>query len=305
MSEVTTKAPDIESDEASVSKERTQLQMVVRRFARHRLAMGSLITLVILLLVAFIGPYVWKWGHEPQAGVIPIAKGPSLDHPFGTTRKAQDVLGLVIRGTQQSLKIGLLVAVLDFGIGAVWGAVAGLFRGWVDAIMMRIVDIIFVIPFLAIVAAISVGIQSVNWLDIALLIGLLAWGGTARLVRGQVLSLREQEFVEAARAVGASSTRIVFRHLLPNVTGVIMVSATLAIVAAILTESGLSFLGFGIQAPDTSLGSQVADGAGSSMTKPWLFYFPGLMLIVICLTFNFIGDGLRDAFDPRQTLERK
>lgn len=305
MSETTTQTHGNEAAEGLVSKERTQLQMVIRRFARHRLAMGSLILLVVLLLIAFVGPYIWKWGHGSQAGLIPIAQGPSPDHPFGTTRKAQDVLGLVIRGTQQSLKIGLLVAVLDIGIGAVWGAVAGLFRGWVDAIMMRILDIIFVIPFLAVVAAISVGISSVSWFEIALLIGLLAWGGTARLVRGQVLSLREQEFIEAARAVGASNTRIVFRHLLPNVTGVIMVSATLAIVAAILTESGLSFLGFGIQAPDTSLGAQVADGAGSSMTKPWLFYFPGLMLITICLTFNFIGDGLRDAFDPRQTLERK
>ncbi|GAA4905161.1 peptide/nickel transport system permease protein [Stackebrandtia albiflava] len=304
----TTEAPvdaKVGSGDAITSKERTQFEMVVRRFMRHRLAVTSLILLVLLLLIAFVGPLFYKWGYEPQPGEIPIAKAPSGEHWFGTTRKAQDLLGLIIRGTQQSLKIGLLVAVLDIGIGAVWGAVAGLFRGWVDAIMMRIVDVIFVVPFLAVVAAVSTGINRVTWLEIALLIGLLGWGTTARLVRGQVLSLREQEFIEAARAVGASNTRIVFRHLLPNVTGIILVSATLAIVSAILLESALSFLGFGIQAPDTSLGSQVSDGAGSAQNKPWLFYFPGITLVLICLTFNFIGDGLRDAFDPRQTLERK
>jgi len=306
MSNTTTEAPaDAGAEHGMVSKERTQTQMVVRRFLRHRLAIISLIVLLILILISVLGPYIWKWNHGSHAGDIPIAKGPSADHPFGTTRKAQDVLGLVIRGTQQSLKIGLLVALLDIGIGAIWGAVAGLFRGWVDAIMMRIVDVIFVVPFLAVVAALSSGISRVSWLEIALLIGLLGWGTTARLVRGQVLSLREQEFVEAARAVGASNTRIVFRHLLPNVTGIILVSATLAIVGAILTEAALSFLGFGIQAPDTSLGAQVSDGAGASLTRPWLFYFPGITLVLICLTFNFIGDGLRDAFDPRQTLERK
>jgi len=212
----------------------------------------------------------------------------------------------VMRGTQQSLKVALTVAVLATGIGSVWGAVAGFYRGWIDTLMMRIVDVIFVIPFLAVAASLSGAVRGgVTWFHIAVILGLVGWMGTARVVRAMVLSVREQEFIEAARAVGASDVRIIFRHLVPNTTGVIIVAATLEVATAILAEAGLSFVGLGIQPPDTSLGLLISTATSAAFTRPWLFYFPGVFIILICLTVNFIGDGLRDALDPRQTMVRR
>jgi peptide/nickel transport system permease protein len=215
-------------------------------------------------------------------------------------------MGQVMRGTQQSLKVAFLVAALATSIGAVWGAVAGFYRGWVDALMMRFVDVILVVPLLAVVLALAGSIRGgTTWLHVALILGFVQWLGVSRLVRGMVLSLREQEFVEASRAMGASDLRIILRHLIPNTTGIIIVAATLEIAVAVLTEAALSFLGFGIQPPDTSLGLLIEDARTSVFTAPWLFYIPGAFLILIALTINFVGDGLRDALDPRQTMVRR
>jgi peptide/nickel transport system permease protein len=291
--------------EAITTKERSQLQLVVGRFLRHRFAVGGLVVLFLLMAFAFIGPLLWEWDHRVNRE-IPSSEPPSLTHPFGTSGSGQDVMGMVMRGTQQSLKVALTVGLIVMVMAALWGAVAGLLGHWIDSIMMRFVDVILVIPALVLVAAIAGNVRGgTTWLPIALILGFFGWPLFARVVRGVVLSLREQEFIEAARAMGASDARIILRHLLPNLTAPIIVSATIAMAVAVLAEAGLSFLGLGIQPPDTSLGQQVSLALTAMSTRPWLFYPPGIMVLLIGLTFNFIGDGLRDALDPRQTMVRR
>jgi len=188
-------------------------------------------------------------------------------------------------------------------LGVVVGALAGYFRGWVESVLMRITDVFLTIPLLLIAAVVG-QISGGGVVQLSLLLGLLVWTALARLVRGEFLSLREKEFVEAARAMGASSARIIFRHILPNALGTIIVNATLTIASAIILETVLSFLGFGVQSPDTSLGKLISDYQGAFQTRPWLFWWPGLFIVAIALSVNFIGDGLRDAFDPKQTRVR-
>jgi ABC-type dipeptide/oligopeptide/nickel transport system permease subunit len=257
-------------------RERKQWQMVLSRFFRHRAAVVSLIVLFLVALLAFLGPVVWKYTYTDisSAGSSP----PTLNNPFGTDGIGHDEFARVLRGAQQSLKVALFVAVLSSGIGVPYGALAGYYGGRIDTIMMRVCDVLLTLPLLAVAGAIVVG-HGGTILIVALVLGLLGWVVNARVVRGVVLSLREQEFVEAARALGASTPRIVFRHL--------------------------SFLGIGVQPPDTSLGVLANEARTAVDTRPWLFYFPGLMIIVIALTVNFIGDGLRDAFDPRGTRQRR
>jgi peptide/nickel transport system permease protein len=278
-------------------RERTQLQLTVRRFLRHRLAVASLFVLVLVVVFAFVGPLLWRYDYAQFTPDNSVA--PSLKHPFGTTEDGKDELALVMRGTQQSVKVAVLTAVAATAIGAVWGAIAGFYRGLVDALLMRFADLVLTLPLLA-VAAVLAGNTRGSWWLIAIVIAGLQWAIVSRIVRGVVLSLREKEFIEASRALGASDTRIIFRHLLPNAIGPVIVNATILVAVAILYETALSFLGFGIKAPDTSLGLLVNNARTAVDTRPWLFYFPGLFIIVIALTINFIGDGLRDAFDPRQ-----
>ena len=202
--------------------------------------------------------------------------------------------------------ISLTVALLSTTFGALWGAVAGFYRGWLDGLLMRVVDVILTLPAIAVAATLAVNLSAgTAWWGIALVLAFLGWAVISRVVRGVVLSLREQEFIEAARAMGASDLRIIVRHLVPNALGAIIVAATITIATAILTETALSFLSFGVTRPDTSLGLLITDAKLSVQDQPWLFYFPGLFIILIALTVNFIGDGLRDAFDPRQTLVRR
>ncbi len=206
-----------------------------------------------------------------------------------------------MRGTQRSLEIAAITACLSVTIGVVTGAVAGYFRGWVDAILMRFTDLVLTLPLLVIVAVVSVRNADAPWYVTALILGFASWVGIARIVRADFLSLREKEFVEAARAVGAKDRRIIFKHILPSLTGTIIVSATLAISTAILVESALSFLGLGVRDPDVSLGLLISQGDQAFQTRPWLFWFPAMAIVLVCLCVNFIGDGLRDAFDPKQT----
>ncbi len=285
--------------------ERKQWQLIVRRFLRHRLAVASLILLIVLVVLAYALPHFWQ--YSPTVPTDQFRTGPSLKHPFGTDNTGFDYFARTLRGAQQSLKIAAIVALLSTAIGAPYGAVSGLIGGRVDALMMRLCDLLLVLPLLVVAAALAsshgAGVDTV--MLVALILGLLGWPINARQVRGVVLGLREQEFVEASRAMGAGTWRIVFRHLLPNATGTIVVQATLDIAAAILAEAALSFLGLGVQAPDTSLGNLINQALTSVDTLPWLFYIPGIVIIVIALTINFIGDGLRDAFDPRQTRQRR
>jgi ABC-type dipeptide/oligopeptide/nickel transport system permease subunit len=282
--------------------ERSQFQLIVTRFLRHRLAVTSIAVFLLVVAFAFVGPLLWHYDHTQFTPDNSVA--PSLKHPFGTTEDGKDEMALVMRGTQQSVKVAVLTALGSTVIGAIWGAVAGFYRGVVDAVLMRTVDLILTLPLFAVAAVLS-GNANGSWWLIALVIAALQWATVSRVVRGVVLSLREQEFIEAARAVGASDIRIIFRHLIPNALGVVIVSATILVATAILIETALSFLGFGIHAPDTSLGLLVTNARTAVSTRPWLFYFPGVFIIVIALSINFIGDGLRDAFDPRQTRVRQ
>jgi peptide/nickel transport system permease protein len=283
-------------------KERKQWQIILSRFMRHRLAVGSLIVFILLVLLAYVGPLVWKYDYTDLSS--PSSVRFSLSNPMGTDSLGHDLFAQVQRGMQQSLFVAFVTTVLSTGIGAPYGAIAGYFGGRIDTWMMRICDVLLTLPLLLVAGALVTG-RGGSVLMVGLVLGLLGWVVDARVVRGVVLSLREMEFIEAAKALGAGPVRIVFRHLLPNATGAIIVQATLNIAAAILAESALSFVGLGVQAPDTSLGVLVNAARLAVETRPWLFYWPGVMIILIALTISFVGDGLRDAFDPRQTRQRR
>jgi ABC-type dipeptide/oligopeptide/nickel transport system permease subunit len=283
---------------------RSQTQMIIRRFMAHKLAVGSLVVFVLLILVSLLGGRFWKYGYADITEEF--SSPPSLQHPMGTDGIGHDSMAQVLRGAQKSVQVALMVAFLSTTLGAVIGALAGYYRGWVDSTLMRFTDLVLTIPSIAILAVLAATLadQAGNWFFVGLVLSVLLWTYIARVVRGTFLSLREKEFVEAARALGASDARIMFKHLLPNATGSIIVNATIMVSVAILTETALSYIGLGIRAPDTSLGLLIATGQQAATTRPWLFYFPGLFIVIIALTINFIGDGLRDAFDPTQTRVR-
>jgi ABC-type dipeptide/oligopeptide/nickel transport system permease subunit len=282
--------------------QRSQAQLVLRRFRRHRLAVASLGVLGALVLLAFVGGWLWKYSVADLTSDESVP--PSWDHPFGTDAAGHDTFAQVLRGTQISIGISVLVAVFSTVVGTIWGATAGYYRGRLDTVMMRIADLVLTLPLLAVAAVLGHNVGGSWWL-IAVVIAGLYWSYVARVARGVVLSLREKEFVEAARAIGASDARIIFRHLMPNALGSIIVNATVLVAIAILLETALSYLGFGVRPPDTSLGLLVSEAQTAVETRPWLFFFPGLFIILIALTINFIGDGLRDALDPQQTRERR
>jgi ABC-type dipeptide/oligopeptide/nickel transport system permease subunit len=283
---------------------RSQTQMIIRRFMAHKLALGSLVVFLLVVIVSLIGGRFWKYGYADITDEF--SSSPSLKHPMGTDSIGHDSMAQVLRGAQKSVQVALMVAFLSTTIGAVIGALAGYYRGWVDATLMRFTDLVLTIPSIAILAVLAATLadRAGNWFFVGLVLSLLLWTYIARVVRGTFLSLREKEFVEAARALGASDARIMFRHLLPNATGSLIVNATVMVSIAILTETALSYIGLGIKPPDTSLGLLIATGQQAATTRPWLFYFPGLVIIIIALTVNFVGDGLRDAFDPTQTRVR-
>jgi len=274
-----------------------------RRFMRHRLAVGASLLLLLIAAAALfadrIAPYAFDAIDLPNR-----SKPPTLDgwHVFGTDKIGRDYFSRVLYGTRTSLLVAITVALLSTAIGTVVGAVAGYYRGWIDELLMRVTDFVLSLPFLAVllVAAAYVGQGSPG--RVAVILALLLWTNIARIVRGQYLSLREKEFVEAARALGATDARIIFRHILPNTLGPIIVNATLCVALAILLESTLSFLNFGIQPPNPALGKLIADGQGSMLTQWWLVTMPGLAIVAICLSINFVGDGLRDALDPAQAV---
>ena len=297
-------APSIMAAQAINTRQRSQAELVLRRFLRHRLAVGSLVLLILIVLFAFIGPLLWRHDYKFIDG--PTYAAPSLSYPFGTDQAGHDTFAQIMRGCQQSLKISLVVAILATTVGSLVGAIAGFYRGWVDTLLMRIVDLILTLPIIALAITLSVNIRGgAGWWSIALVLSALIWANISRIVRGVVLSLREQEYIEAARAMGATDARIILRHLIPNALGTIIVAATITVAVTILIETALSYVGFGVAPPDTSLGLLISNAQLSVQTQPWLFYFPGIFIIMIALSINFIGDGLRDAFDPRQTLVRR
>jgi peptide/nickel transport system permease protein len=283
---------------------RTQRQLVVRRFLSHKLAVGSLVVFLIVVVASLIGGRLWRYGYADITDEF--SSPPSLKHPMGTDSIGHDSMAQILRGAQKSVQVALMVALLATTFGTLIGALAGYYRSWTDSALMRFTDLVLTIPAIALLAVLAANVsdKAGNWFFIGLVLALLQWTYIARVVRGQFLSLREKEFVEAARALGASDARIMFRHLLPNATGSIIVNATITVAVAILLETALSYIGLGIRPPDTSLGLLVSTGQQAATTRPWLFWFPGIFIIIIALTVNFIGDGLRDAFDPTQTRVR-
>jgi peptide/nickel transport system permease protein len=286
----------------AVTVHRSQWELFRRRFMRHRMALISIGVLVFLLVVCFgadlFAPYPAGPRSVPQDLVLgPV--GPNGQHWFGTDELGRDQLSRILYAGQISLKIGLTVALLSTIIGTLVGAIAGYVGSAVDQGLMRLTDLFLVVPQIAILA---IALKVFGYKDITIILVLAAvfWMYEARVVRGQILSLKEKEFVEAARASGASGTRIVVKHLLPNVIGPIVVNATLSVALAIITESTLSFLGFGVQPPKTSWGNMLSNAEGYVGTsKAYLLYFPGLAILLTVLAVNYLGDGLRDAFDPQ------
>ena len=294
---------DLSSRDFTVRR-RSQSALVLRRFLQHRLAVISLVVFLLLVLLSLFAE-TW-WQYTSTTITDDLSQGPSLKHPMGTDSTGHDLLAKVLAGARVSVLVALLVAVLSTAFGTVFGALSGFYGGRADTLMMRFVDLILTVPSLAILITLGATIAGGGGdpIVIALILASLSWLQIARIIRGLFLSLREKEYVEAARCLGASNRRIIFRHLLPNAVGPIIVNATIVVAVAILAETALSFLGFGIKFPSTSLGLLVAEGQSAASTRPWLFYFPGLVIVLIALTINFVGDGLRDALDPQQNRVR-
>ncbi|WP_300343737.1 ABC transporter permease [Nesterenkonia sp.] len=295
----------------------SQGQLIRRRFFSHKPAMVSLVVLSIIAVTAFTsvgyGILPGWWQHPfrlPQGAELVNDGQPTMftdgqifgPHPFGQDGLPRDIFARVMRGAQQSLIIGVVVALVSSVIGILVGAVAGYFRGKIESVLMTLTDFVIVVPLLVIAAILGNFVRNLPFapFPLAIVLGLAVWTGMARLVRAEVLSLREKEYVAAAIAMGASPWRIIIKHMLPNAVGVIIVNASFTVAAVILMESVLSYLGMGVQAPEVSLGMLVSEGESAINTRPHLFWIPGLFILVITLCVNFIGDGLRDAFDPRQ-----
>lgn len=295
-------ATDGADREGLVVAHRSQLQLFVQRFVRHRVAMVSLILLVAIVLAALnaerLTPYPYDGMNLPAANLGPTAEG---GHFFGTDKLGRDYFTRVLYGTRTTIFVAMTVAFLSTLVGTLIGALAGYFGGWIDNVLMRITDLVIILPGLALLMILTTFLGEGSPMQVAVLLSSLLWTLVARIVRAQFLSLRKREFVEAAILAGASPWRVIWRHILPNTLGPIIVNATLTISTAILIESALSFIGFGVKPPTPALGQLISQGRGSMQTQWWLVTFPGLMIVTICLTINFIGDGLRDALDARQS----
>ncbi|GAA3915685.1 ABC transporter permease [Microbacterium invictum] len=297
------------ADERGISQGR----LTLRRFVAHKPAVISAVLFVLLVgfavSVTGIGawPGWWKWNHEqllppvdggrPTLTLFPFSLG---EHPFGQNTVGKDYFAMVMRGLVNSSYIMFIIGLLASFIGVVIGAIAGYYRGWVDSVLMRLTDVVIVIPIIVIGAVVGSAAGGLGPVVLAVFLGFFAWTGVARLVRAEFLTLREREFVEAARVAGASDARIIFKHILPNAIGVVIVSTTLLIAAAVILETSLSFLGYGVRSPDVSLGLLIAQNQSAFQTRPWLFWWPAVLIVLLSLLVNFVGDGLRDAFDPRQ-----
>ena len=276
---------------------------LAHRFATNRLALGGLV--VIGALVAVSAVYFsleltgGAWPYDPAAtDVASRFLGPSLAHPLGTDHLGRDVLARMLFGARISLIVGFVAVGIAITIGIVVGATAGHFAGWVDNVLMRMVDIVICFPRFFLILTVVALVKPSLW-NIIIVLGLTGWTGTARLIRGEILSLRERDFIQAARAVGAGAPRIILRHLIPNALTPVLVSATLGVAGAILTEAGLSFLGFGVQPPQPTWGNILTEGRLYIFDAWWLTVFPGLAILLTVLAFNLVGEALRDAWDPR------
>jgi peptide/nickel transport system permease protein len=287
--------PPVELDAAGEAVSRGRL--VLRRLLRQRLALVGGIVVLLLFALAYLSPYLTHWQYN-QLDTSAFLSPPSAAHWFGTTQNGFDMFALTMRGLQKSLVIGVLGALMATTVAAVVGAFAGYFGGWINTLLLGVVDLLLVLPSFLIIAILSPSFRGHTWFIFVLLLAAFQWMITARIVRGMTLSLKEREFVKAARFMGVPGWRIIFRHILPNMSSLLIIDATVNVSSLILAEVGLSFFGFGVQPPDVSLGTLIGNYAGAALTYAWEFYFPVGFLVLLVLAINLVGDGLRDALDP-------
>lgn len=309
LSELAANPPDPVPDVVDEQAKRISRRAIIwRRFLRNKGAVFGLSLFVTLILVAIIGPSFHPWDYtqldlarDPDTGANYFLKPPSTRHWFGTTQDGRDVLALVLEGLRKSLMIGVIAGTMTTVIAAVVGSFAAYFGGWVERVLMWFTDLFLVLPTLLVLAIVTSSLSpgssgTIIWLIV--LLGVSYWMLSARVIRSLTLSIKERDFVRAARYMGVSGPRIIGRHILPNMATLLIVDATLAIAGTVLLETTLSFLGVGIRPPDTSLGSLIALGQGMATTFPWVFLFSAGTLVLVTLSLFLMGDGLRDAFDP-------
>jgi len=289
--------PNIEESQAIVRPSMTYWQDAWRRLKMNKVAMASLVFLILLGIMAIIGPYMLPYKYSDQ-NLMMTNKPPSAEHWFGTDYLGRDLFVRTWMGARISLTIGIAAALLDGIIGVIYGGISGYFGGQVDNVMMRIVDILYGIPYLILVILLML-VMGPGIVTIITAMVITGWVGMARLVRGQVLQLKEQEFVLAAKTLGASPARIILKHLIPNTLGPIIVSITFDVPAAIFTEAFLSYIGLGVQPPLASWGTLANDATNVLLMYPYQLFFPAFFISMTMLSFNLLGDGLRDALDPR------
>jgi len=278
--------------------------LVWRRFLRRRSAVASLIVLLVLFVGCYTLPSFLPYSYT-DLDYAALLQPPNARHWLGTNALGQDLLAQILRGMQKSMLIGVCVAIISTGIAATVGSISGYFGGWRDRVLMWFVDLMLVVPgFLLIMILTPRTKNSGNVIVLVLLLSGFGWMVSSRMVRGMTMSLREREFIRAARYMGVSNRRIITHHVLPNVASILIIDAALNVAGAILAETGLSFLGFGIQPPDVSLGTLIADGTQSATTFPWVLLFPAGVLVLILVCANLTGDGLRDALDPASDASR-
>ncbi len=270
-----------------------------QRFMRNRAALVSLVILMLIALVCLVGPWLSPHAYDDTDWNL-MGIGPTWDHwhLFGTDELGRDLLVRTLIGGRVSLTVGVLATLVSVSLGVAWGAVAGFVGGKVDAFMMRIVDILYAIPYL-LIAIMMVTILGRDFYLVVLTISAFSWMDMARVVRGQTLSIKSKEYIEAARAIGVPTRRIIFSHVVPNLLGIVVIYTSITVPGVILTESVLSFLGLGVQEPMTSWGVLIHDGANVMESSPWMIWFPGAALTLTLYCANFLGDGMRDALDPK------
>src|ERR1700677_2065969 len=278
--------------------------LVFRRFLRRRSAVASLTVLLVLFVGCYTVPSLLPYSYS-DLDFNALLQPPNARHWLGTNALGQDLLAQTLRGMQKSMLIAVCVAIISTGIAATVGSIAGYFGGWRDRALMWVVDLMLVVPSFILILILTPRTKSSgNVIVLVLLLSGFGWMVTSRMVRGMTMSLREREFIRAARYMGVPNRRIITHHVLPNVASILIIDTALNVAAAILAETGLSFLGFGIQPPDVSLGTLIADSTQSAMTFPWVFLFPAGVLVLILVCANLTGDGVRDAFDPASDAAR-
>lgn len=275
----------------------------VARFVGNRMAVVGTIVVLALVIVAIFAPFIAP--HHPNDDIFRGMRGvgPSVEHPMGFDHLSRDLLSRVIYGTRIALIVGITSTVISVVIGVIVGAIAGYFGGWVDELLSLLTDALMAFPLIALLIVLAAVIGP-SLTTTVIVIGATAWARYARVVRAEVMSLRERDFVTAARAIGAFDARIIFRHVVPNVLSSVIVLASLSVGSIIILESALSFLGLGVRPPTATWGGILSDGRAFILRYPHIAVFPGVMIVITVLAFNFIGDGLRDALDPHQKIER-